>query len=133
TWTTKRDESYVYEALGRLHEVDHGGASILYNYRSDGLLASVQDENHTAANTTYGYDELHRLTSVAQILGTGTITTSYAYDAQDNLASVTDPNGNATTYAYDDFHRLQSQVSPVTATTTYSYDPAGNIVTAVDA
>jgi RHS repeat-associated protein len=133
TWTAKRDESYVYDALGRLHEIDHGGASIFYNYRADGLLASVQDENHTAPNTTYGYDELHRLTSVVQTLGTASVTTSYAYDVQDNLTSVTDPNANVTTYAYDDFHRLQTQVSTVTGTTSYSYDPAGNLLTAVDA
>jgi YD repeat-containing protein len=133
SWTMKRDESYVYDALGRLHEVDHGGASIFYNYRSDGLLASVQDENHSVSNTTYGYDELRRLTSIVQTLGTGTVTTSYAYDVQDNFASVTDPNSNLTSYAYDDFHRLQTQVSPVTGTTAYSYDPAGNLVTTVDA
>jgi RHS repeat-associated protein len=61
------------------------------------------------------------------------ITTSYTYDVQDNLASVTDPNGNVTTYDYDDFGRMIRQVSSVTGTTTYGYDAAGNLTSSVDA
>ena len=81
----------------------------------------------------YTYDPLDRLATVVQKLGSGTISTQYGYDAEDNLTSVTDPNGNVTTYSYDDFHRLQKQVSPVTGTTTYSYDEAGNLTSTTDA
>ena len=137
-WTSKRDESYVYDSNARLVEIDHGGAKILYGYDADGRITSVQDENHSAPNMTYAYDVFDRVTTVTQTLngqqnGATTITTLYAYDTQDNLTSVTDPNGNVTTYAYDDFHRLQGQSSPVTGATTYSYDPSGNLTSSTDA
>ena len=96
------------------------GAKILYAYDLDGKLASIQDENHTSPNTTYSYDELERLTTIAQTLAgasSGTIQTQYGYDVQSNPTTVTDPNGNQTTYSYDDFGRMQSQISPVTGTT----------------
>jgi YD repeat-containing protein len=110
--------------------------SIQYTYDPDGRLSTVQDERHTSANTTYGYDALSRLSTVTQTLAGATggqIVTSYGYDVQDNLTRVTDPNGNVTTYVYDDFHRLNSQSSPVSGSTTYTYDWAGNLLTQTDA
>ena len=80
-------------------------------------LLTVQDERHTAANTLYAYDFLNRLKTVAQtqVLTPGPdVVTQYAYDLQDNLTAVTDPNSNVTTYAYDDFRRMQWQTCPVT-------------------
>jgi RHS repeat-associated protein len=139
SWTTKRTESYVFDVHNRMVEIDHpvpAGSLQKSVYDADGLLSTVQDENHTSANTTYEYDALHRLTKVTQTLSTapgGSIATNYGYDAMDNLSSVTDPNTNVTTYAYDDFHRMQSQTSPVSGTTSYSYDPAGNLVASTDA
>jgi RHS repeat-associated protein len=99
-------------------------------------LSTVKDENHTVPNTTYGYDALNRLRTVTQTLATatgGTITTFYDYNVQDQLTSVTDPNGNVTSYELDDFGRLSRQISPVTGTTTYSYDAAGNLTSTTDA
>lgn len=141
--TAKRTETYVYDAFGRLGEVHHDGDVIAYKYDLDGLLVGVEDENHTALdtshdtpNTTYAYDAFHRLTSVTQTHAgapNGSIATLYTYDAQDNLASVQDPNQNVTSYTYDDFHRLVTQTSPVTGVTSYAYDPAGNLTTTTDA
>ncbi|HKO55578.1 MAG TPA: hypothetical protein VJ276_06830 [Thermoanaerobaculia bacterium] len=136
SWVTKRSESFVYDAKGRLVEVQHAvpaDPKVVYEYDADGKLLSVQDENHPAPNTTYAYDELDRLITVTQKLGAGSVVTRYDYDAQDNLVSVTDPNGNVTTYAYDDFGRMQRQSSPVTGETTYAYDAAGNLLSTHDA
>ena len=151
TSTTPRTESFQYDSHNRLSEIDHPvpfGSKILYTYDSRGNLKTVQDENHTTPNTpntTYCYDSLNRLISVIQTLAgasggsgpcpvsAGQIATSYVYDKQDNLTSVTDPNGNPTTYTYDDFRRIQSQASPVTGTTAYTYDPAGNLTQSTDA
>jgi RHS repeat-associated protein len=146
TWTTQRSDNFTYDSHNRLISVVHpDSAHIDYVYDTRGNLITVQDENHGTANTTYGYDTLNRLTSVKQTLAgapavsglcaaaAGTIVTCYSYDVQDNLKSVTDPNGNITTYTYDDFRRTQSQVSPVSGTTTYSYDAAGNLTKSIDA
>jgi len=135
-WNTTRQEDFVYDAHNRLVQIVHAvpaGSSVRYAYDGAGLLKSVQDENHATPNTIYSYDELNRLAAVQQTLGTGSITTHYAYDVEDNLAGVTDPNGNTTTYAYDDFHRMQTQSSPVSGMTSYSYDPAGNPTSSTDA
>ena len=138
-WTTQRSDGFIYDTHNRLVQVNHPvptGSFLVNTYDSDGLLVGVQDENHSQPNTVYTYDPLHRLTQVQQALSTapsGQAVTAYAYDAMDNLASVTDPNGNATTYSYDDFRRLANQTSPVTGTTTYAYDPAGNLVSTSDA
>lgn len=96
----------------------------------------MRDERHGAANTIYAYDFLNRLKTVTQkrtIVPGPDVLTQYAYDVQDNLNSVTDPNGNITTYAYDDFKRVQKQISPVSGTTSYTYSPAGNLLTSTDA
>jgi RHS repeat-associated protein len=148
TFTVQKTESFQYDTHNRLLEIDHpvpSGSKILYTYDSRANLKTVQDENHLSANTTYGYDSLNRLTSVTQTLAgapavsglcpasAGTIVSCYGYDIQDNLKSVTDPNGNVTTYAYDDFRRMQSQVSPVSGTPNFVYDAAGNLTSSTDA
>jgi YD repeat-containing protein len=139
SWATKRSESFAYDLHNRLSATLHpvpAGAGVFYTYDPDGLLATVQDEDHASPNTRYAYDALHRLTRVTQTLVTapgGLAATSYGYDAMDNVAVVTDPNGNTTRYQYDDFRRLVRQDSPVTGTTTYQYDPAGNMTATTDA
>ncbi|HKO58476.1 MAG TPA: RHS repeat-associated core domain-containing protein [Thermoanaerobaculia bacterium] len=136
SWVTKRSDSFVYDSNGRLSEIDHtipSGSNVVYTYDADGKPLTVKDENHATANTTYGYDELDRLTAVTQKLGAGTVVTTYGYDGQDNLTAVTDPNGNVTTYVYDDFGRMREQNSPVTGQTTYTYDEAGNLLESKDA
>lgn len=136
-WTTRRSDSFTYSAAARLTTVTHPDATTLtYAYDTRGNLTLVKDERHTAANTIYSYDSLNRLKTVTQkqtIVAGSDVVTQYGYDVQDNLTSITDPNGNVTTYNYDDFHRIQKQVSPVTGTTTYSYDASGNLLTTVDA
>ena len=136
-WTQVRSESFLYDTIGRLSETDHPDATkIVYSYDAANNLAGVQDENHTAANTTYSYDPLNRLSRVTQTLPSapgGTVVTQYGYDANGNLTSVTDPNGNVTTSLYDDFGRMIQQTSPVTGTTIYAYDAAGNLTSSNDA
>lgn len=71
-------------------------------------------------------------------------TTSYAYDARQNLISRTDPGGDVTQFAYDAFGNLTSRtvvyrdaanaaVPAKNQVTTYAYDPRGNNVSIVDA
>ncbi|HEX3529965.1 MAG TPA: carboxypeptidase regulatory-like domain-containing protein, partial [Thermoanaerobaculia bacterium] len=138
-WTTKRSESFTYDVHNRLAQILHpvpAGSKLTNTYDADGLLAAVQDEEHAAPNTRYTYDALHRVKTVRQTLAGapgGAAVTGYDYDVRDNLAAVTDPNGNRTTYLYDDFHRLARQQSPVTGVTTYRYDPAGDLLSTTDA
>jgi RHS repeat-associated protein len=56
-----------------------------------------------------------------------TIVTSYSYDADNNITSVTDPRGLVTSYTYDGLGQRWQQVSPDTGTTGFSYDGYGRI------
>ena len=59
--------------------------------------------------------------------GSGYATTSYTYDTDDNLRSVTDGDGRTTYYTFDDFHSLVQVDSPDSGTTRYTYDLSGNL------
>lgn len=137
TWTPKREESFSYDTDGRLQEITHAdNFAVHYAYDGAGRLLSTRDERHTTPNTLYTYDPAGRIRTVKQALSnasTGFITTSYAYDTQGNLTSVTDPNGNATNYSFNDFGEMLTQQSPVSGVSTYAYDAGGNLVETTDA
>jgi RHS repeat-associated protein len=127
-WLTRRQDNFVYDDHDRLVQIVHAvpaGASVRYGYDPNGLLLTIQDENHTAPNTRFIYDELDRLVRTERSTAAGTVTTRYAYDIQDNVTAVTDPNGNTTAFSYDDFHRNRATNSPVSGGSTFVYNPAG--------
>lgn len=134
SWVLKKTLSYTYDIFSRLQKTTHpDGAFAQYTYDAAGNILTAKDENHTTANTTYGYEAAERLASVKQKLGAGEIETKYFYDLDGNLISVHDPNGNITNYLYDDFGQMIRQTSPVSGVTTYDYDTAGNLTTTTDA
>jgi RHS repeat-associated protein len=133
-WIAKYTQSFTYDAEGRLQTVTHAdGSAIHYTYDAAGRTARIRDENHSTPNTTYAYDAAGHVSAVRQTLAATQIATTYTYDTDGNLTSVSDPNGNVTSYTYDDFGQLLSQTSAVTGVTTYGYDLAGNLLTTVDA
>lgn len=90
--------------------------------------------------TSYTYDELGRLktSSVAgqsygywdgsnYVYSSGTLTTTYDYDAVGNLVSVTDPTGAVTRSTYDSLNRRIRQVDAEGYITTWAYDAEGNV------
>ena len=91
-------------------------------------------------NTLSEYDNLGRKTREWQPDpdGVGPLArpvTSFAYDADGNLTSVTDPRGFTTTYAYDGLGRKIAEISPdpdgagplVPLVRQFVYDAAGNL------
>lgn len=139
SWVTKRFESYTYDSHNRRSGTLHAapaGAKTVVTYDADGLIASIQDENHTAPNVRLAYDALDRLISKSETLAGapgGVAVTRYAYDVQDKVVAVTDANGNVTRAFYDDFGRKTREESPVSGVTTYEYGPAGNLLAIADA
>ncbi|HEU4889004.1 MAG TPA: RHS repeat-associated core domain-containing protein, partial [Thermoanaerobaculia bacterium] len=131
-WTTRRSESYLYDAKGRLsetHRATPAGAKIVYAYDRNGKLISVQDETHSTPNRRYAYDALGRLVLESEM----GLETRYGYDVQDNLVSITDRNGGVSTFLYDPFGRLREERSPDSGRTTHGYDESGNRVLSTDA
>jgi RHS repeat-associated protein len=142
-YVLESETSYQYSTSCRLDKVIRAPgtaeeAVTEYGYDCNGNLERVWDANHDSAGQTnpatqlYAYDTLNRLTSVAQPEG-GSSVTSYEYDVQDHLISVTDAEGNETTYEYSDRDLLTEQVSPVSGTTAYTYNEHGELVTETDA
>ncbi len=113
-----------------------------YAYDCDGQLERIWDANHPSvgqtapATSVYGYDALNRLSTVTQPwagTGGGTVVTSYTYDVQDHLASLTDGEGNETTWVYSDRDLMTSEVSSVSGTTSYTYNDHSQTETRTDA
>ena len=63
---------------------------------------------------------------------TGPSTISYSYDADGNLTTTTDPNGNQVQIVYDTKGRKSSTIDPDLGTWTYMVDGFGNLVGDVD-
>jgi len=57
----------------------------------------------------------------------GTITTRFAYDAINRVATVTDTKGGVTRSGYDLGGRRTQVIHPASGTTNFEYDPAGNL------
>jgi RHS repeat-associated protein len=98
------------------------GRTVTTHYDSSNLLTT----SLTIAgfyDTNYGYDIRGRLTSI----GTSTRETSFAYDAQGFLSSITDPENHTTTYTYDPVGRMIGISRPDGSAVDFTYDQNGNM------
>jgi RHS repeat-associated protein len=91
-------------------------------------------------NYGWTYDLAGRAISAQRFLPAATVnpetnyvSTTYAYDTDDNVNAVTDRNGNVTTFHFDDFGNTLSESSPISGTTTFAYDFDKNLVSVQDA
>ena len=148
--------TYSYDAQGRtLSVTDPMGAVTTYGYDADGhSLTTVVDATGVALTTTYTYDgagktltvttgantsaaittqyvydNLERLSQTIVAPGTLNLTTGYAYDANNNLISKTDANGNVTRYVYDEANEKIFTIDPTGAVTQTTYDADGHVTT----
>jgi RHS repeat-associated protein len=125
-----------YDAHNRLDISTQANETRNQDFSPDGTLDLEKDGKSVV--TDYSYDALRRLTSITQDLGgtdpaSANALTQFGYDVQDNLVSVTDPNGGQTSYVYDDLGNLLSLTSTDTGTSVYTHDDAGNVTTMTDA
>lgn len=102
----------------------------------NGELCSSTDAKNN--KTSYGYDSNGNLTSITPPTPLGS--TAVTYDGLSRISTVTDGNGNKTTYSYDALDRIV-QILYAGATTclpnsatciTYTYDADGNLTNRSD-
>src|SRR5262249_37622420 len=110
-----RFSSWSYDAQGRATLSVHAGGADNTALVYSGGTATSSTAITDAVNTvrTYGFQtvlSVVRKTSETRpaASGAGTVTSTSAYDANGNVASRTDFNGNTTTYAYDLARNLET-------------------------
>ncbi len=122
--------SYGYDNAGHTTSIKavKGTTSLLsltYSHTKALKTGTTYSDNTSLTyNFTYSYDVLNRLTGAA---GSGTTSSSYAYDGAGNRTSATS-HGVTTTYSYNSADELVSSLVNGT-TTAYSYDGNGNQLT----
>jgi len=100
-----------------------------WTYNSQGSVLTVKAPRTDAnATTTFAYDTNQNLTSVTS--PAGLVTTFGNYDANGRPQLITAPNGLQTTLAYDARGRTASVIAGG-ATTTYGYDGVGQLTSSV--
>jgi RHS repeat-associated protein len=130
--------SYAYDGDGRLATMNDAatGQALTYDYNPMSQVSKViYGTSSTPDVQSYGYNNLHRLTSDTLSAGTTAspvlvASIGYQYDTNGNITQkATTSLGTAgtttNTYAYDEASRLTSWNNG-TATTAYSYDNNGN-------
>jgi RHS repeat-associated protein len=130
--------TYAYDAARNLVAVtDPLGHTVRSAYDANNRQVSATDANGHV--TRFQYDDADRVTSVtgpdaphATVAGPANnpprpVATTYAYDADSQLTSRTDPNGHTMTYAYDKARRLSVSTDPLGRQTTFGYDAEGDL------
>src|SRR5262249_46133548 len=112
----------VQDADGSVLLIDGGGSTLLFQppATTGGPYVSPAGDFSTLVQLA---DGTFRRTLKDQ--------TVYSFDAQGQLATVRDRNGNQTQYVYDTGGRLTTIIDPVGLQTTFSY--TGNLVTGITA
>jgi RHS repeat-associated protein len=122
----KRTATYKYDAANRLKEITYSDGktpTVKYTYDEDGDRTSMTDGTGT---TTYGYDQLDRLTESKD--GHGDIA-GYVYNLANEQTKITYPNGKTVEHAYDKAGRLEKITDWLEHTTKFAYDPDSDLTT----
>jgi RHS repeat-associated protein len=133
TASHKDRSAWRFDAGGRLIAlIDRHGNSSELTYDAAGPLAAISDPAGRGSLTLTYTDGL--LTSVTDWLSPAR-TVTYAYDADDRLATVTDRAGKLTTYGYDGTTHRLTTITDANGNVQVSntYDAAGRVVRQQDA
>jgi YD repeat-containing protein len=121
-----RTTTFAYTPAGTTITFPNGAVTV-EGYTQGRLVSETQAYGTPEAATwAYAYDPATAaLTSVTNPDGE---TTTYAYDTQGNVTSVTDALGRTTAATYNSFNEPTSVTTPSGETTTYTYDTDGNLL-----
>ncbi|WP_168735242.1 RHS repeat protein [Pseudothauera rhizosphaerae] len=153
--------SWTYDATAQPVSSEHAGGvdrnTLVYQKDANGKISGASVTNPLSGVTNYGFQYIlgaGRLTSVSHAL-LPAVTRNLTYDAQGNVTTETDFNGNLTTYTYDlsrnletqrveasgtadartvttEWHatfRLPSRIAEPLKLTTFTYDAQGRVLT----
>ena len=124
--------TYTYDTLNRVKTVAYKIGSttdqtITYTYdagtNGKGRLTGASDANHSM---TWAYDNLGRVISKGQTLGSVTKTVGYAYTNGD-MTTETTPSGQTVVYSYTNGQVTQISVNGTTLLSNVVYEPFGPV------
>jgi RHS repeat-associated protein len=121
--------SYSYDELNRLTLITlDGGGTIAYEYdvgaNAIGRLNKITD---SSGQSTWAYNGFGEVSQKIQTIGTVALSTSYSWDAQGRLSSMTLPSGKVLAYTYNIFQPTGITVSYQTILSGATYDPFGPV------
>ncbi|MEW1589340.1 RHS repeat-associated core domain-containing protein [Micromonospora vinacea] len=124
---------YTYNGAGnRLSATDALAAEAKVEYNTDGTVASSTDPGNGANKTTYQYDADKQLTSITPPTGTTIGVRRYSYDQFGRVRTSTDGTGRTVEYAYDLDDRVTRINYPDIPDVAYEYDGGGNVYARID-
>ena len=123
------NNTYTYDALGRLSQVSGSGVTAAYTYDANGNQSLVTYGNGTTESFTFNKANL--ATQVLNKKGSSVLSQyNYTYDLAGRQVTKTDHTGKATSDTYDDLGQLtgesQLQNGGSLWQNTYQYDAAHN-------
>jgi YD repeat-containing protein len=119
--------NFTYDADNRLETVDAPGTAddVTLTYDQWGRLST---QATSAASTTFTYHATGHLASRTDTVGTRSFTSTYAYDLDENLTSITYPSGRVVAYEYDVYNRLTTvRQNGAVFADQFTYDDGGRL------
>jgi RHS repeat-associated protein len=120
------EKKVFYNAQGQPDSlVWYDGSYLTFLYDSEGNMVYKRDRFGNV--TQYGYNASGKL--IVEKDGQGDILTSYTYNANNQMESLTLADGRTTTYTYNENGALASVTSPGGQVSSFARDAFGNIAT----
>ena len=146
-------EDFAYDYLGRLTSQSEPYITgqtpkftILEYDDSEGRLTKITGSDGN--DTTYSYNkftvtknstnkptEVAMSNAIGQVISQklGNLTTTYSYNANGNVESITEPGGSVITLSYDRAGNILSKTDANSGTIYYNYNLSGNLISVKDA
>ncbi|NQV08569.1 VCBS repeat-containing protein, partial [Candidatus Woesearchaeota archaeon] len=121
--------TYSYDKLNRVVNIENQDSSSK-QFVYDLWIIQNYDENNDRKD--YIKDAHNNIVGVKEYNGDEIYTTSYEFNADNQLVSIIDNQGNEITYVYDTLGRKTNLFDPDIGTLEYEYDSAGNLITQTD-
>ena len=121
--------TFRYDSFGNLASVTNplNQTTTWSGYSGLGLPGSVTDAN--AVTTAYTYDATGKVLTAVRQLATGWRTTTYAYNHDRQVTSLTLPDGRKAQFSYNAAGRLQASGNALNEWVSVAFDVPGNATT----